>query len=113
MEHTSRENISEALQLLEEAARQKKDELRTVLSEKFTHLRSLIMGNDSGLVDSLTSVKDHALRAATRIKEAGVVKARELASGVDKHVHVNPWPYIAGSAAVSVLLGYILGRSRK
>ena len=112
MEHTSSENIAEALKLLEEAARQKKDELRTVLSEKYTHLRSLIMGDEGSLVDSLTTAKDHALQAATRVKEAGVEKARELARDVDQHVHLNPWPYIAGSAAVSVLLGYILGRSR-
>jgi len=32
---------------------------------------------------------------------------------VDKSVHQNPWPYIAGSAVVGALLGYNLGRSRK
>jgi ElaB/YqjD/DUF883 family membrane-anchored ribosome-binding protein len=32
---------------------------------------------------------------------------------VDKSVHRNPWPYIGGTAAVALLLGYILGRNRK
>jgi ElaB/YqjD/DUF883 family membrane-anchored ribosome-binding protein len=113
MERKSSENIAAALKLLEEAAKQKKDELRTIMSDKYTNLRSLILEDEGGLVESLTAVRDHALEAATDVKEAGVEKAREIARDVDKGVHQNPWPYIAGSAMVSVLLGYILGRSRK
>lgn len=113
MEHTGSENIAAALKLLEEAAKQKKDELKTVMSDKYTSLRSLIMESDSSLRQSLTTAKDHALEAATHAKEASVEKVREIASDVDKSVHQNPWPYIAGSAVVGVLLGYILGRNRK
>ena len=113
MEHTGSENIAAALKLLEETAKQKKDELKTVMSDKYTSLRSLIMESDSSLRQSLTTAKDHALQAATHVKEASVEKAREIASDVDKSVHQNPWPYIAGSAVVGVLLGYILGRNRK
>jgi hypothetical protein len=39
--------------------------------------------------------------------------ARELAGDVNKSVHQNPWPYIAGTAATAVLVGFLLGRSRK
>jgi len=113
MEHTSTENIAEALKLLEEAAKKKKDELRTVMSDKYTNLRSLIVEDESSLMKSLTTAKDSPLQAATDVKEAGVEKAREVARDVDKSVHQNPWLYIAGSAVVGALLGYILGRSRK
>ena len=113
MAHKSSENIEAALKLLDEAAKQKKDELRKVMSDKYTNLRSLIMENESSLMESLTTAKDHALQAATHVTEASVEKAREIASDVDKSVHQNPWPYIAGSAVVGVLLGYILGRNRK
>jgi len=113
MEHKSSENIAAALKLLEEAAEQKKDELKTLMSDKYTNLRSLIIENESSLMKSLTTAKDHALEAATDAKEASVEKAREIARDVDQDVHQNPWPYIAGSAAVGVLLGYILGGSRK
>ena len=71
------------------------------------------MDNDSSLMKSLTTAKDHALQAAAHAKDVGVEKAREIADDVDKHVHRNPWPYIAGTAAVGLLLGYILGRNRK
>jgi len=113
MKRRSSENIAAALKLLEEAAKQKKDELRTIMSDKYTNLRSLILENETSLMESLTTVKDHAFEAATDVKDAGVDKAREIARDVDEGVHQNPWPYIAGSAAVSVLLGYILGHSRK
>ena len=113
MERTSSENIAEALKLLEEAARHKKDELRTVMSDKYTSLRSLIMEDESSLMKSLTSAKDRALEAAARVKDASIEKAREIAGNVDKSVHQSPWPYIAGAAVGGVLLGYILGRNRK
>ena len=115
MEHanTSHENIAEALKLLEHAATQKKDELKTVLSDKYTNLRGLIVDSDSTLRKSLTTAKEHALEAVLHAKSVGVEKVRDVASDVDKNVRQNPWPYIAGVAAVGLLGGYILGRNRK
>ena len=113
MEHTSSEKISEALKLLEEAATQKKDELKSVMSDKYTHLRNLIVETESSLVKSLSDARKHAVEAAAHAKDVGVEKARELARDADKSVHQNPWPYIAGAAVVGLLFGYILGRNRK
>ena len=113
MERKSSENIAAALRLLEETAKQKKDELRTLMSDKYTNLRSLIMENESSLMESLTAAKDHAFEAASDVKEAGVEKAREIARDLDEGVHQNPWPYIAGSAMVGVLLGCMVSRNRK
>ena len=113
MEHTSSENIAEALKLLEEAAKQKKEELKSIMSDKYTHLRSAIVETESSLVKSLSDAGKHAVEAATHAKDVGVEKAREIAGDVDQHVHRNPWPYIGGTAVVSLLLGYILGRNRK
>ena len=113
MEHTSNENIAEALKLLEEAAKQRKDELKNVMSDKYTHLRNVIVETESSLAKSLSDTKKHVVEAATHAKDVGIEKAKEIAGDVDKHVHSNPWQYIAGTAAVGLLLGYILGRNRK
>jgi ElaB/YqjD/DUF883 family membrane-anchored ribosome-binding protein len=113
MENTSNENIAEALQLLEKAAGQKKDELMTLMSDKYTNLRSLIMAKENSLMKSLTTAKDNAVEAATHAKDASVEKVREVVGDVDKSVRQNPWPYIGGTAVIGVLTGYILGRSRK
>ena len=113
MEHTSSENIAEALKLLEEAAKQKKDELKNLLSDKYTNLRDMLVDAEGTLAKSMTDARKHAVAAATHAKDVSVEKACEIAHGVDKHVHQNPWPYLAGTAAVGVLLGFVLARSRK
>jgi ElaB/YqjD/DUF883 family membrane-anchored ribosome-binding protein len=113
MEHTSSENITEALKLLETAAKQKKDELKTIMSDKYSNLKNLIVESEGSLMNSLTTAKDHALHAATHAKDASVEKAREIGSDVDKSVHENPWPYIAGAAGVGLLVGCLMTRSCK
>ena len=110
---TSGENIEEALKLLEEAAKMKKNELKSVLSDKYTHLKSVIVEAEHGLVHSLSDAKKHAVEAAAHAKEVGVEKAKELAGDVDASVHRNPWAYIGGTAVIGLLLGYVLGRDRK
>ncbi|MEI8138984.1 MAG: hypothetical protein WCI03_03860 [bacterium] len=113
MDHTSNEKIAEALKLLEEAAKQKKDELRTVMSDKYTNLRDMIIENESSLMKALINKKDHAIDAVSHAKDVSIEKAREMADDVNKSVHHNPWAYIAGTAAVGLALGYLLGRNRK
>ena len=60
MEHSSSENIAGALKLLEDAAKQKKDELRALISDKYTNLRALIVEGETSLLNSLGAAKDHA-----------------------------------------------------
>ena len=112
MEHTSGQKIAEALELLEEAARQKKDELKSVMADKYTHLKNAVVETEHSVVKSLAEAKDSALAAAAHAKDVTVDKACEVARGVDKSVHQNPWPYIGGTAAIGLLLGYILGRRK-
>ncbi len=111
--NTSSANIAEALKLLEEAAELKKDELKNLMSDKYTHLRNMIVETESGFAQTLASAKAHTVEAVAHAKEVGVEKARELTQEVDKSVHQNPWPFIGGTAVISLLLGYILGRTPK
>ena len=112
MEHTSSENITEALKLLEEAAKQKKDELKSVMSDKYTHLKSLVVEAEGGLAKTLSAARKHAAEEAAHARDIGIEKAYEIAHDVDKNVHRNPWPFIGGTAVVGLLFGYILGRNR-
>ena len=109
---TSNEKLSEALRLLEEAAKEKKDELRNLASDKYSHLKEALAETESTLGQSVAGAKRRAVEAAQRAKELGVQKAKEIASDVNESVHQNPWPYIGGVAAVSLLIGYILGRRK-
>ena len=88
--NTSSENIAEALKLLEEAAEQKKDELKNLMSNKYTHLRDAFMEAEGGLARSLADAKKHATDVATHAKDVSVEKAKEIAGDVDKKVQQGP-----------------------
>jgi len=116
MDHktTSNENLAEALKLLEDAAVQKKDELKEMLTGKCTNLLNVLAENhESKGGRSLSDIKNQALDAVLCAKVASLEKARDVVDGVDRTVHQNPWPYLAGTAAFGLLFGYVLGRNRK
>jgi len=94
--------IAEALELLNAAAKDKKDELEQVISHKFGDFKSLVEGV-VGKVKHQTSDTYHH----------GKERIEDGLSEVDKCVHKNPWACIGGAAAVALLFGYLLGRSRK
>jgi len=95
---TSNAKISEALELLNEAAKEKKEEFKGLITNRYAHIR-----------DAMSSTVEHAQEVITQGKE----KVQEIAGDVDKRVHKDPWVYIAGAAAASLLLGYLMGSKRK
>ncbi len=88
---TSNAKMSEALELLNDAAREKRDELKSLMANKYAHIQEAMTGT----------------------VEQGKEKVMEIASNIDKRVHKDPWVYIAGAAAASMLLGYLMGSKRK
>jgi ElaB/YqjD/DUF883 family membrane-anchored ribosome-binding protein len=94
--------IDEALQLLNDVAREKKAELRDMVSRKYTDLKSALGGTAEKMQDQ-----------AEKTYAEGKEKVIELASAVDITVHKNPWPYLGGTALGFLVLGFIFGRSRK
>lgn len=100
--HFDDRRIDQALELLEEAARDRKHELQSAMENKYSNLTSML--------GSITGQIRH--RVSERY-EAGKQKAVDVAVGVDKSVHNSPWAYIGGAAAGAMLVGFLLGRSRR
>lgn len=113
MQTNSNEKIAEALRLLEEAARERKDEVRTMIADKYTHLKDAIIGAEHGVAAALEAARRQAVEAALRARDVTAEKFSKVAKPVNENVHENPWPYIGGAALTAMLLGYILGRNRK
>ena len=105
---TNSKKIAEALDLINEAAKEKTEEVREILASKYQGLKETLFGSD--LKQSFGSARKSAVEAASRAKDVGEEKVKVLATQVDQDVHANPWQYIGGAALVSLLLGYILGR---
>ncbi|HOK05121.1 MAG TPA: hypothetical protein PLN24_07710 [Victivallales bacterium] len=103
---TSGEKISEALKLLEEAAKEKKDDIKKLIEEKYHGLKGVL----ADTADNVAEIKKKAIEAAKKAGEITVEKSKEAAAIVDESVRKNPWYYIGGIAVSALLLGYILGR---
>jgi len=103
----SKERIAEALRLLDEAARNRKDEVRELVTGKYADLKGAMSPADQA---GLAGMQRRAVEAAMRARALAAEKARKIAGQVDEQVHQNPWPYIAGTAIVAFVAGYLLGR---
>jgi ElaB/YqjD/DUF883 family membrane-anchored ribosome-binding protein len=106
---TSNAKISEALELLNEAAKDKRDELKGLMVNRYSHIREAMTSGVEHGKEILKQTQDLTQQAIIQGKE----KVKEISSDVDQRVHKDPWVYIAGAAAASLLLGYFMGSKRK
>ena len=68
---TSNEKISEALKLLEEAARDKKDELRGLMANKYAHLKDVVAETSQDFKENLAIARKRAADALAKATEIG------------------------------------------
>ena len=101
-EKTDAKKISEALELLEEVAKDKKAELQSLVSEKYDSLKSVLGDAAEGLQEQGRETYEH-----------GIEKVKDLASRSVENVRRHPWPYLGGTAIGFLILGFFLGRSSK
>ena len=106
--NNSSKKFEEALQLINEAAREKKSEIQQLFGDKYSHIRQAVQDAAAVSGERLNRVRQQANEAL----EVGGERAKQMASDVDEKVKENPWPYIGGVAIGGLLLGFILGASR-
>ncbi len=107
--NSSDKKINEALELLNEAALEKKDEIQRLLSDKYQNAKEIFQEAAEQGRDRFDQVKEAAEQALENSGDA----LKQIAEDIDKDARKNPWAYIAGAAVVTLLLGYILGSSKK
>jgi ElaB/YqjD/DUF883 family membrane-anchored ribosome-binding protein len=104
MTHTaaSTEKLDEALAHLNEAAKESREELQTLLAEKYTDLKAALGG----------AAHTSADWAKGKGKEAGET-AKLAVSTVDDSVRKHPWYYIGGAALGGLLIGLLISGRRQ
>lgn len=107
-EHEKKDRIHEALELLNEAAKEKKNEVYSVINAKYEHLREMF----AGAAESGQSFAEDAKENISRTLSAEEKKIKQVAAKWDKEVRSNPWTYIGGAVLGSLCLGLLLGRKK-
>ncbi len=100
------EKVHEALELLSEAAREKKDELRQFMSGRYGHLKEVITEAQLGVSDAM----HEGARRAARARDVANKRIRHTASEVDHRVHDEPWISMAWVAGAALVFGFLIGR---
>jgi ElaB/YqjD/DUF883 family membrane-anchored ribosome-binding protein len=93
--------INEALDLLNELAKEKKAELRGMVSEKYSHLKSALEGASGRAGEEARDTFTH-----------GEETVKEFVSAIDESVHKNPWAYLGGTALGFLIIGHLLARRK-
>jgi len=107
--NNSTKKFEEALHLLNEAAREKKDEIQNLMTDRYSQIRDVLEDAAKKSKKTYRRVKNDA---EEWVGEGGE-SVREVISDLDDKVHENPWAYLGGVAVGALLLGFILGSSSR
>ncbi len=103
-----KDKIQDALELLNEAAQGKKEEVFELLEDKYEHLKEIFesaASNGSAIVGDAKKQIFNSLHDEEK-------KLKEVATKWDKKVHKEPWMFLGGVALGSLVLGMILGHKK-
>ena len=106
---TSNSKITEAFELLNEAAKEKRSEMKGLMTDKYEHIKQAVLEGTTQGKKILDNAQHVSQEAISEVEET----IKKTAAKVDKSVRENPWPYIGGVAVVSLLLGCLMGSKRK
>ena len=106
---TSNSKIAEALELLNEAAKDKRSEMKELMTDRYSHIKQAVLEGTTQGKKVLDNAQHVSQEAISEVEET----IKKTAAKVDKSVRENPWPYIGGVAVVSLLLGCLMSSKRK
>ena len=110
MKTIAKDELYEALALLEEAAKDAAVEIWTLIRDQYPNLQKMLLDDVDYVRDSINTMEERLKQKAHQIKETTGKKVRYAVSQVDEDIHHHPWSYMGAIAVSSLLLGYILGR---
>lgn len=105
-------SIEQALEMLNQAAQERREELRDLIGERYRPLQEALSGVkegagtvSEGVSQMRANITDFACEAAEVIKD----RAKKYVKTVDEQAHEKPWIFIGAVAAGAMLLGVMLG----
>jgi len=92
------------------------DDMKAVISDADALLRATAGEAGTKLAavrDRLQASLSTARERVSGMEEAVIAKSKAAAQATDEYVHENPWPSIGVVAAIGVVVGILLGSSRR
>lgn len=110
----TKQRIDAALDLLEEAAKEKSDELKEHVGNRYSHIRHVFVnGGESHMAATKQKLHDTIQRSEQKLNEALEQSnkiLKESAGKIEKNLHENPMPFLGTVAVFSLAIGFLLGR---
>jgi len=98
--------IQEALDLLNEAAHEQKDDIGEMLKGKYDALKEIVQG----LETEAGETAKHGAEWLGDMKESATEQVKETAQHIDQKVHEDPWKTLGLPILGAFVVGYLLGR---
>lgn len=106
--HKKNNKIEEALELLNEAAQEKKEEVYEMIGDKYESLRGIF----EEVVANGREVAETAQKQLAKGLHYEEKKIRQAAAKFDKKIHSDPWKFLGGIALGTLIVGMVLGRKK-
>ena len=102
-------NINQALDILNDAAKDSSDNLRAMIKTDYRRVREVLSDLNPSEPGKLAVLRDAAAEKLMELREGATASTKEAAVFVDRAAHKNPWAFVGGVAALTGLVGYVLG----
>ncbi len=99
------DKIQEALELLNEAAKEKKDELFHLIDDRYAAIKEVLEEKAGNGRQAVSQAKNQLLKALGAEEEKLIKKAKTL----EKKIHRNPWPILGAAVLGSLVFGILIG----
>lgn len=106
-------SVNNALKVLNKAAEESADEIRGMVSKDYQHLKSVLADVKPEVRNAFQEMRSATTDSISKAREKVVATSRDTAHQVDESAHRNPWAFVGGAAAVSILVGFLFGRGLK
>lgn len=106
-EHRGGWKINEALQLLDEAAKEKQGELSRLITEKYANIREAMTEATRSYTEAVSRTRQNLSETVS----VGEEKLKEMTIDIDKRARENPWLFLGIAATGFFLAGYMLAGS--
>jgi len=113
LKKTKVKSVNHALRLLNKAAGDSSDEIKTMLSKDFSVLKNLLAEAKPTMKKSFNEIAEVTSESVSHMRDQVVDTTKEAARAIDKSAHDHPWYFVGGVAALSAIFTYSLLRKSR